>query len=1187
MKVKRNMTMDHQSGAPRVADVSRRPFRRALMMLVFLCGALMSLLSLAPASFGEATTTGPPQFANPLAVSEVRATHVVLFTASTGNVEKSVRLSVELSSTGANGPWTQVESQTCPPSKESEECQFAPIFQHLKFGTKYYARAELSDALGSAESTTSFTTPGASAPEIVPPYVFDENGEVEALRPVPILSGGEEIGPTFAEFQAEIQSNGAETEYHFEYATTEAALEEGKGVPVSGSAGSITEAEDFAEPVGHLTGLSPETQYYVRVVASNVKGVAKRTRQFETTPASPRAMSGESNDITEISARLNGSVVPDSSETQWHFEYATAEGGPYIPATGASGTIDAAEADQRFHGVTGILNGLNPSTTYYLRLFAENANGHTTSTVTHFETAGPPLAVTDATHGIHGETMRALGSVVPHGYDTHYDFQYVSQKDFEAEGFANAQTTPELDAGGGGGTEGSGVFNSVLAGADLPGLQAGETYHYRIVASSVAPGDPEIDGDEQVLTVSAAAGGEEEEACPNQAFRTGPSALLPDCRAYEQVTPVEKGGSQDIYGYGGTINATTVGEDGEHVGVRTLAKWGASAGDFWTDYVFGRTPGGWRMTSVTPQPHAGEETYEAEIFNANLTEVGALSYTETQLERLGPELHLGVGATGGPYTPAKSASSDGSVIGHVSLEWAGASEDFKTLVLRSKDYELIGDPTGTSAGYDLYEYTRGQLRQLNVLTGGATIGSCGAAMVYGGLEGRNGSVQYVRNARHAVSSDGSRVFFYAGAPGECPTAEELRVVGPQGGPHTDLYMRTDGTETLDIGAYVFRGANAEGTELLLEHEKGETHEVYLYDVATRAATHLFSLPKSLEAGISTEGSNAVLSADFTALYFSSQAQLTAAAPSGSLRKSAANFYRYDFATHALSYLFTAGGEGGVGGGIYATPDGRDLYFASIGVAGLPGGAPGQDQVYRYDNDEGVVQCMSCASAFDPEPTLSSIFVESGGEPLRAAQPSMRVGSDNGNYVFFDTPDELVPQDVDGEEEPNALITSYTYSRSSDVYEWRRDGVNGCKHVQGCLALITDGSGGVRNVLLGTDSSGENVFFATHSQLAPSDEDSAGDVYDARVDGGFPSPPALPVECENGACSTPPSAPLDATPSSLTFSGSGNLTPVAPASGKAKSPKKAKKKMKKKVKSKKRKSEAKRRARNAEGKRRGK
>ena len=82
-----------------------------------------------------------------------------------------------------------------------------------------------------------------------------------------------------------------------------------------------------------------------------------------------------------------------------------------------------------------------------------------------------------------------------------------------------------------------------------------------------------------------------------------------------------------------------------------------------------------------------------------------------------------------------------------------------------------------------------------------------------------------------------------------------------------------------------------------------------------------------------------------------------------------------------------------------------------------------------------------------------------------------------------------------------------------------------------------------------------MFFYTSSQLVPQDDDTAGDIYDARIDGGFAPPPPPPVECEASECSTPASAPNDVTPGSLTFTGEGNLLPPPPTVAKTKVTKK--------------------------------
>ena len=226
-------------------------------------------------------------------------------------------------------------------------------------------------------------------------------------------------------------------------------------------------------------------------------------------------------------------------------------------------------------------------------------------------------------------------------------------------------------------------------------------------------------------------------------------------------------------------------------------------------------------------------------------------------------------------------------------------------------------------------------------------------------------------------------------------------------------------------------------------------------------------------------------------------------------------------------------------------------------------------MFRYDSAEGLVQCVSCASAFDPEPKSPALFSESGGsnsgvQVTRNGLPGEMAASANGDFVFFGTFAALLPSDTDGEA-PSPLLGA-AFSVSSDVYEWRKAGVDGCDHVQGCLALITNGRGGFMNIPLGTDASGRDVFFYTNSKLGPNDNDAAGDIYDARIDGGEPGAPARPVECEADACSTPPSAPSDVSPSSSTFTGPGNQTP--PPSATTGTPAKSKQaKPKKKVKGK--------------------
>ena len=405
------------------------------------------------------------------------------------------------------------------------------------------------------------------------------------------------------------------------------------------------------------------------------------------------------------------------------------------------------------------------------------------------------------------------------------------------------------------------------------------------------------------------------------------------------------------------------------------------------------------------------------------------------------------------------------------------------------------------------------MRQVNV-TGhspGSTVGTCGAVMARGRGEApaENGASSAVLHAgAHAVSADGSRVFFEAVPGSDCS--------GP-----THLYMRVNGgsedAETVDLGAYVFVAGNAQDTELLLEKQAGENRGLYLYHTETATAEFLSGTGLAVNAGMK-------ISEDFNVIYMEIGNSVD----------------RYDIPSRTLFPLqITVPLSSSQQAVDYVSPDGRYAYL---------GGGGGT----RYDSAENVIECIECASSFDPNP--KQVIENRGGHGLALSGTTFRTldgvparvyDSADGDFAFFATDAALLPEDVNGEPEevglPSVHTSEFPYT---DVYEWRADGIDGCAHLQGCLALITPGTDGQMVALFGTDASGRDVFFTTRSQLLPSDDDTAGDIYDARIDGGFPEQ-TRPVECEGDACSTPASPPNDATPSSLTFSGAGNVVQSPP------------------------------------------
>jgi hypothetical protein len=206
---------------------------------------------------------------------------------------------------------------------------------------------------------------------------------------------------------------------------------------------------------------------------------------------------------------------------------------------------------------------------------------------------------------------------------------------------------------------------------------------------------------------------------------------------------------------------------------------------------------------------------------------------------------------------------------------------------------------------------------------------------------------------------------------------------------------------------------------------------------------------------------------------------------------------------------------------HVTPDGRHLVFESVEDLTGQNSGGGRDEIYMYDVGEGLT-CVSCNP--DGSPSIRGAGLPESSNDTYA----LRDLSADGDQIFFDSAEALVPQDQNG---------------LTDVYEWERDGSGSCERTGGCLYVLSGGTSSEFSLFLDASETGEDVFFASRADLVPTDKGEVFEAYDARV--GATTPPAEP-ECTGTGCQGIPAAsPIFATPSSVTFNGIGNFPPPPP------------------------------------------
>lgn len=657
--------------------------------------------------------------------------------------------------------------------------------------------------------------------------------------------------------------------------------------------------------------------------------------------------------------------------------------------------------------------------------------------------------------------------------------------------------------------------------ARLTGLAPGTAYHYRVVASNSEGTSTGLD--HRFSTQSSSA---PKSDCPNQAFRSGLSAALPDCRAYEMVSPLLKNGGDIVAPVNINSNPAMLNQSsisGDSMTYSSYRSFGdALSGGYVTQYLSKRTANGWSTKSISPERGRAvvaegfslENNYKA--FSPDL-KYGWL--WQDTLPILAPgavegfvNLYRRDNATGS-YQAITTVEPPNRDHGSFRPEFQGATPDGSHAVFRVDDALTPDAPDLGPSQSLLYEWDSGQLRLVSVLPDGTPSPQSASAGTSSSLfADRTGNVS------RAISLDGSRIFW---------TASEF-IVGPG-----KIYVRIDGQTTVPVSEAVssaparFWSASLDGSKAIFTI--GES--LYTFDVASEQADLIASSVTGVVGA----------SEDAASVYFTATGSLADGATAGQ-----PNVYLWRAGT--LKFIATVTEEDALSNinknisinnieplhrSSRVTPDGTHLAFMS--TASLTGydntdantGQP-SSEVYLYDAANDELVCVSCnPSGVRPEgrPYLlrrvpTGLWVSAKIPTWTNQNYAPRVLSDDGRRLFFESYGALVPRDTNGEQ---------------DVYQWEKSGSGDCDRPDGCLSLISTGESVSPSSFVDASPSGDDVFFSTARNLSPGDAGLV-DIYDARVNGGFPLPAAPPPACEGDACQAPPISPSHTTPASSTFSG---------------------------------------------------
>jgi hypothetical protein len=648
-------------------------------------------------------------------------------------------------------------------------------------------------------------------------------------------------------------------------------------------------------------------------------------------------------------------------------------------------------------------------------------------------------------------------------------------------------------------------------------------------------------------------------SCPNAQLRSGLSRDLPDCRAYELVSPTEKNGG-DVMPDSARVRAAA-GQDAANpmaVAFASLTGFGDVAGTgIATDYMSVRDgssgTSGWRTHALTPPQRSlsyfaaarGQDPSYDSVFSPDLgtgifrawsllapapnAENVENLYLRNDLRSPGAGSYQLLTDPAGPVgIPGNSVQAAQINVALVPV-MAGNSADFGHVIFESRD-NLTGEaPASLSFQGWLWEWDHGTLRLAGILPDGSPAPTSNAGQSsLASLEPEN-----------TISSDGRRIFFTV-TDGSCGTACGA------------IYMRLDHTSTVQLNASerttcadqdpcdsspepdpngtqpaTFWTASTDGSRVFFTTTEALTDDapvnndrkLYVYDTSKPDSDphNLRLVNKARQVVPANDVRGAIgASADGSYVYFVSSGQLVSGGPD--LQNGDGIFVWHDDATPDghLAYVGRIDPNDDIENvpGNFAlnplrarvTPDGKRLLFSTSTGTGLVGydhgscpengtSSGGCRELYVYDATSGTLRCASCNPTGAPGTTDAYVGVRSLA--TGGAITSIRL-----NHAISDDGSRVFFST--GE----ALVPQDVNGRA-DVYEY--DVPSGSVH------LISSGRSTSDSYFMDASANGDDVFFTTRQALTGWDTDGNTDLYDARVDGGVPDPAAPPPGCSGDTC----------------------------------------------------------------------